>query len=236
MTTYRELIHDSDGIDQLYLLRRIALGLNFASTVDDAPPILKFGFTNILNVLSPKSVSLWKSDLAHSWTILAADGEDFDLPAPFQSWDEMNQNAILMRQPMIISIEGANGDQYIHWALPVILPGGSCYVLHLLAPNPVIQKELIEVFLSAFAFLIIKCDGNNHESNSNHNSSNNNHAQTTLSDRQREILRLASQNLTYAQIGRRMGFSESTIKQESMKIFRILGVHNKTEALKTFSF
>lgn len=246
MTTNRELMSDSgivldgqphhfDVANQLFLLQRIALGLNFASTVNDAPPILRFGFTNILNVLSPKSVSIWKSDLAHSWTVLATDGEVFELPSPFNSWDEINQNAILMRQPMIFSVSQPDASQFLHWAIPIILPGGSCYVLHVLAPNSDIPKEMLEVFLSAFAFLLIKCDGNNLESNSNHRNSSNNLAQTSLSDRQLEILRLAGQNLTYAQIGRRLGFSESTIKQESMKIFRILGVHNKTEALKTFS-
>lgn len=224
-----------DGISQLYLLQRIALGLNYASTVNDAPPILKFGFTNILSVLSPKSVSIWKSDFAQSWTVLASDGADFLLPAPFHSWNEINQNAILMRQPLVLSVDGDHQNSYLHWAVPVLLPGGSCYVMHLLATKNELPKDMTEAFLSAFAFLVIKCDGNTNGSNSNHNGLQVNHTQTSLSERQLEILRLAGQNLTYAQIGRRMGFSESTIKQESMKIFRILGVHNKTEALKTLS-
>lgn len=225
----------NDGISQLYLLQRIALGLNYASTVNDAPPILKFGFSNILNVLSPKSVSIWKSDFAQSWTVLASDGEDFSLPAPFQSWNEINQNAILMRQPLALAVDGDHQSSYLHWAVPVLLPGGSCYVLHLLSTKNNLSKDMTETFLSAFAFLVIKCDGNGNDLNSNHNGSQVNQTQTSLSERQLEILRLAGQNLTYAQIGRRMGFSESTIKQESMKIFRILGVHNKTEALKTLS-
>lgn len=225
----------NDGISQLYLLQRIALGLNYASTVNDAPPILKFGFSNILNVLSPKSVSIWKSDFAQSWTVLASDGEDFSLPAPFQSWNEINQNAILMRQPLALAVDGDHQSSYLHWAVPVLLPGGSCYVLHLLSTKNNLSKDMTEAFLSAFAFLVIKCDGNGNDLNSNHNGSQVNQTQTSLSERQLEILRLAGQNLTYAQIGRRMGFSESTIKQESMKIFRILGVHNKTEALKTLS-
>lgn len=226
----------NDGISQLYLLQRIALGLNYASTVNDAPPILKFGFTNVLNVLSPKSVSIWKSDFAQSWTVLATDGEDFSLPAPFQSWNEINQNAILMRQPLVLTVDGDHQSNYLHWAVPVLLPGGSCYVMHLLSTRNDLPKDMTEAFLSAFAFLVIKCDGNGNGSNSNHNNSQTNHTQTSLSERQLEILRLAGQNLTYAQIGRRMGFSESTIKQESMKIFRILGVHNKSEALKILSY
>ena len=51
-----------------------------------------------------------------------------------------------------------------------------------------------------------------------------------LTDRQRDVLRLMSNGMTNAQIGKQLGFSESTIKQETMRVFRILGVNDRNSA------
>lgn len=52
-----------------------------------------------------------------------------------------------------------------------------------------------------------------------------------LTDRQLEILRLMSRGKTNASISRGLGFSESTVRTESMAIYRNLHVHSRGEAV-----
>src|SRR5919107_2250177 len=54
-----------------------------------------------------------------------------------------------------------------------------------------------------------------------------------LSARQREILELVVEGLSNAQIAGRLYLSESTIKQHLRAAYKVLGVHNRTEAAKT---
>lgn len=52
----------------------------------------------------------------------------------------------------------------------------------------------------------------------------------SLSNREREILQLIAEGLTNQQIASALRFSPSTIKQETIRIFRILGVKSREEA------
>jgi DNA-binding NarL/FixJ family response regulator len=54
-----------------------------------------------------------------------------------------------------------------------------------------------------------------------------------LSTRRREILELVVEGLSNAEIAGRLYLSESTIKQHLRAIYKVLGVHNRTEAAKT---
>lgn len=54
----------------------------------------------------------------------------------------------------------------------------------------------------------------------------------TLSNRQREILELVCEGMTNAQIARRLYLSEFTIKQHLRGAYKLLGVHNRTEAAR----
>jgi DNA-binding NarL/FixJ family response regulator len=54
----------------------------------------------------------------------------------------------------------------------------------------------------------------------------------TLSVRQREILGYVVEGLSNAEIGRRLYLSESTIKQHLRAVYKVLGVHNRTEVAK----
>jgi DNA-binding NarL/FixJ family response regulator len=54
-----------------------------------------------------------------------------------------------------------------------------------------------------------------------------------LSARQREILELAVEGLSNAEIAGRLYLSESTIKQHLRAVYKELGVRNRTEAAKT---
>jgi DNA-binding CsgD family transcriptional regulator len=53
-----------------------------------------------------------------------------------------------------------------------------------------------------------------------------------LSARQREILKLVAEELSNAQIARRLFITESTVKQHLHKAYKILGVRNRREAAK----
>ena len=54
-----------------------------------------------------------------------------------------------------------------------------------------------------------------------------------ISARQREILEMAVEGLSNAEIARRLFLSESTIKQHLRSAYKVLGVHNRTQAAKT---
>lgn len=56
-------------------------------------------------------------------------------------------------------------------------------------------------------------------------------APSRLSPRQEEILTLMSHELTNAQIAARIGFSESTVRQETMVLYRYFGVGGRQEAV-----
>lgn len=55
-----------------------------------------------------------------------------------------------------------------------------------------------------------------------------------LSERQLEILDLVAQQLTNAKIANCLGYSESTVRQETMKIFNYLGVEGRIEASRIY--
>jgi DNA-binding NarL/FixJ family response regulator len=55
-----------------------------------------------------------------------------------------------------------------------------------------------------------------------------------LSARQREILGYVVEGLSNDEIGRRLYFSESTIKQHLRVAYKVLGVSNRTEAASLF--
>jgi DNA-binding NarL/FixJ family response regulator len=54
-----------------------------------------------------------------------------------------------------------------------------------------------------------------------------------LSPRQREVLVLAAEELSNAEIAGRLYLSESTVKQHLRAAYKLLGVRNRTEAAKT---
>lgn len=53
-----------------------------------------------------------------------------------------------------------------------------------------------------------------------------------LTDRQMRILGLMAKGLTNSQISKRVGFSESTVRQETMAIYRYFGVGGRREAVR----
>jgi DNA-binding CsgD family transcriptional regulator len=52
--------------------------------------------------------------------------------------------------------------------------------------------------------------------------------------RQRDIIRLVADGLTNSQIGVELGFSESTIRQETMRMYEILGASGRADAIRMY--
>jgi DNA-binding CsgD family transcriptional regulator len=59
-----------------------------------------------------------------------------------------------------------------------------------------------------------------------------NESQEFLSNRQNEVLDFITQGLTNSQIAKRLNVSESTIRHDTMKIYRNLGLRNRAEVLE----
>ena len=97
----------------------------------------------------------------------------------------------------------------------------------------VIQDMQGAIYLSAlYLHLMSSVDADDdNETRVRGNSANSGSKQTQMTERQIEILALMAENLTNAQIGQRLGFSESTIKQETTRIFDLLGVENRRSAV-----
>ena len=53
-----------------------------------------------------------------------------------------------------------------------------------------------------------------------------------MTSRRQEVLRLLSMGLTNSQIARRIGFSESTVRHETIAVYKILGVKNRSDAAR----
>lgn len=52
--------------------------------------------------------------------------------------------------------------------------------------------------------------------------------------RQRDVIRLVTEGLTNIQIASELGFSESTIRQETMRIYEILGATGRSDAIRMY--
>ena len=55
-----------------------------------------------------------------------------------------------------------------------------------------------------------------------------------LTRRQRDVIRLVTDGLTNLQIANELGFSESTIRQETMRIYEILGATGRADAIRMY--
>ena len=54
-----------------------------------------------------------------------------------------------------------------------------------------------------------------------------------LSERQTRVLQLMAHDLTMQQIANIIGFSDSTVRMESLAIYRALGVHDRHQAVES---
>ena len=95
----------------------------------------------------------------------------------------------------------------------------------------VISPEALSV-VSKITGIWLDSLGVNASSNANGTQSNSSPSPESLTDRQLTVLRLMAEGKTNSQIAQELILSESTIRQETVKIYRALGVHARSEAGK----
>ncbi len=87
--------------------------------------------------------------------------------------------------------------------------------------------DQLSVYLAGNASLL-----NGHPANGNNgNAASTANSALNFSTRQRQVLELLEQNLTMRQIAARIGYSDSTVRMDSLAIYRALGVHDRDGAI-----
>lgn len=233
---------DHLNLPEAPLISRLTLALDFGFGISDPHAILDFGFHNVFDVISPISATVWRYDSTEGWKMLGSVGKEISISSDSHSWDQVNQAAVLLRRPSVVNSasDDSKSETRSHWTIPVILPARSCYVLHVIAESISNQDnfhriELLETFLQSFTYLVAQCDLTTENHDSNCEVDGQKILDARLTDRQEEIMQFVSVDLTYEQIAARMGFSQSTIKQEAMKIFKKLAVSNRADAVQKIS-
>ena len=217
------------------LLERILLAFAYGTGASSSKAIFDFCFENVFDLLEPKSCSMWKYEPHQEWSLWVSRGEDMEIPNGFKNWGEVNRASVLSRRTNSIGLGIDGQSEYAHLTSPVILQGESCYVLHLVAKDSAKQTKALKSFIQTLAYLIVNFKFMDGHSNSGESHNGAIHLDGQLSKRQKEILDLIVRDMTYQQIANRVGYSESTVKQEAMKIFRKLGVHNRNEVIRSLS-
>jgi DNA-binding CsgD family transcriptional regulator len=119
-------------------------------------------------------------------------------------------------------------------ALPITARGSHMSVLGILSSDSVAPTPGLSTFVETIAGLIAlqmsQVEGREDGKVTNKNSI----LFSLFTRRQREIMRLIADGLTNAQIGAELDFSESTIRQESMRIYEILGASGRSDAIRMY--
>ena len=106
-----------------------------------------------------------------------------------------------------------------------------CLTLSAGAKMNVISPEALSV-VSKITGIWLDSLGVNAGSNTYGSQNNSAPSPESLTERQLTVLRLMAEGKTNSQIAQELILSESTIRQETVKIYRALGVHARSEAGK----
>ena len=217
------------------LLERILLAFTYGTGATSSKAVFDFCFENVFDLLEPRSCAMWKYEPDHEWSLWVNRGEDMTIPNGYKSWGEVNRASVLSRRTQSIPLEIDGQSNSSHLTSPIILQGESCYVLHLVVRGRPRESNSLASFIQTLAYLIVNLKFIDSRSNSGESHNGGIYLDGQLSTRQKEILELIARDMTYQQIANRVGYSESTVKQEAMKIFRKLGVHNRNEVVRSLS-
>jgi DNA-binding CsgD family transcriptional regulator len=139
----------------------------------------------------------------------------------------------LRNYPHLASYESdLTTNTFIAW--PISVRGAYMSVLGLCArgvypPSPTLIS-FFETVGGIFAMQLSQSASTNTTAEADHVSTQ----YSLFTRRQRDVIRLVADGLTNQQIGSELGFSESTIRQETMRIYEILGAAGRADAVKMF--
>jgi DNA-binding CsgD family transcriptional regulator len=165
---------------------------------------------------------------------VASYGRSHDFgPSSISAWDDSILGRSIRARKILIEVEG---DSTL-FALPIELSGMTTgaflFTLSKTLPSPVFSKETTSM-LSSLGGLFMDSKGLSFKSTpstSSLPSDDETVAVQELTTRQVRILHLMADGLTNAEIAKIVLLSESTVRQESIRIFRILKCHTRSEAI-----
>lgn len=135
-------------------------------------------------------------------------------------------------EPHPLHADAEPGDGWTMTAWPLGASNVTTGALVAITPTPV-RQEVMTTALSAIAdVLSIYVAGTRQMVSRNNDTAPATAERADLTSRQREVLSSLSEGLTMHQIARRMGFSDSIIRAESVNIYRKLGVHDREQAIE----
>lgn len=118
-----------------------------------------------------------------------------------------------------------DNDRPTHICVPISVAGGASGTIGIALKQSIKQDKTNLGFISAVAGLVSLYFTSIYEGAADSSSE-------YLSPRQMKILHLIYEGLTNNEIADKLGFSDSTIRQESMRIYQILKVTGRKEAIK----
>ncbi len=116
--------------------------------------------------------------------------------------------------------------------VPLNFEGSAIGILGIMCSDNLVHSDSDESFLTAIAGLIALSIKNFGVENNKKNEKDEN-KEFFLTRRQRRILQLISEGLTNNQIAHELGFSLSTVRHETMRIYKVLNASGRREAIIT---
>lgn len=174
---------------------------------------------------SSVGIELLAVDFAGELKSVASYGRGSASPASMSLWDE-NPVAVAINGKSWVVFEAEGGWNQVVPFSTSIAPLGGLVILSKKQPTPM-PKELQHIVARLGGFYL-----QTNELASRIDSQRSPAEPEALTQRQREILGLMSNGQTNADIAGVLLLSESTIRQETVKIYRLLGVGTRSEAWK----
>lgn len=148
----------------------------------------------------------------------------------------LNDRQLLLNQyPWLENHEGLLNPTMV-W--PLTLGTQRLGSLQMQFAEPVVESSITPVFIETAPILglyvslrSVPQEAPEPEKRNRHPRHENGEVETELSPRQVRILHLLAEGLTNPQIAARIGFSDSTVRQETMAIYRFLGADGRREAV-----
>jgi len=179
-------------------------------------------------------VAVYLLDQRSMFVEVASYGRTFDFgPGYVSAWDDTAISRSVRARKVVVE----ESDGLTLFAMPIelagVTTGAFLFTLSKKVPNPVFSNQ-VTTMLASLGGLFMDAKGLSlREVTSPTNSEQAPDADSLqeLTTRQLRILELVADGLTNAAIARIVLLSESTVRQETIRIFRVLKCHSRTEAI-----